>query len=59
MRTAHNYFVVALAFSDLFLCLFSMPITLWELVPISRVSVSAEKAFGQVLSVTQGNPKIS
>lgn len=32
MRTAHNYFVVALAFSDLFLCLFSMPITLWELL---------------------------
>jgi neuropeptide Y receptor len=32
MRTAHNYFVVALALSDLFLCLFSMPITLWELL---------------------------
>jgi hypothetical protein len=32
MRTAHNYFVGALASSDLFLCVFSMPITLWELL---------------------------
>ncbi len=32
MRTAHNFFVAALACADLFLCAVSMPITVWELL---------------------------
>ena len=30
MRTARNVFIVTLAISDLMLCLFTMPLTLWE-----------------------------
>ena len=32
MRTARNYFILCLAFSDLLLCAFSMPLTLWEVL---------------------------
>ena len=30
MRTARNVFIMTLAISDLILCLFTMPTTLWE-----------------------------
>ena len=30
MRTARNVFIVTLALSDLILCIFTMPSTLWE-----------------------------
>ena len=30
MRTARNVFITTLAISDLILCLFTMPTTLWE-----------------------------
>ena len=32
MRTPHNFFIAALALSDLFLCSFSMPVTMWDLL---------------------------
>jgi hypothetical protein len=32
MRTARNVFIGTLAASDLFLCLFTMPSTLWEVI---------------------------
>lgn len=32
MRTARNYFILCLAFSDLLLCAFTMPLTLWEVL---------------------------
>ena len=32
MRTARNVFIGTLATSDLFLCLFTMPSTLWEVI---------------------------
>ena len=34
MRTARNVFIVTLAISDLILCLFTMPSTLWEVSSI-------------------------
>ena len=35
MRTARNVFIVTLAISDLVLCLFTMPSTLWEVRNLS------------------------
>lgn len=32
MRTARNYFILCLAFSDLLLCALTMPLTLWEVL---------------------------
>jgi hypothetical protein len=32
MWTARNYFILCLAFSDLLLCAFTMPLTLWEVL---------------------------
>lgn len=32
MRTARNYFILCLAVSDLLLCAFTMPLTLWEVL---------------------------
>ena len=42
MRTARNYFILCLAFSDLLLCAVTMPLTLWEV--LRKVTESDLKA---------------
>ena len=42
MRTARNYFILCLAFSDLLLCALTMPLTLWEV--LRKVTESDLKA---------------
>ena len=43
MRTARNYFILCLAISDLLLCAFTMPLTLWEVLrhgKLYQISIS-------------------
>ena len=45
MRTARNYFILCLAFSDLLLCACTMPLTLWEVLRKVSSSESDLKQF--------------
>ena len=46
MRTARNYFILCLAFSDLLLCACTMPLTLWEVLrKVSKMRKRSQEQF--------------